>query len=126
VHIVHSNIHPQNILYHPQKKKLFLSDFRYARYLKTPVGQKVPTQLVGHLNYSNDDMVNIFNGEGKEVDLFLNDIHGLKTSFAHVKLQTDGAKKKKLGKDTWEVDLGDLFGEFRALYHNLGRIQPKL
>ena len=28
--------------------------------------------------------------------------------------------------ETWEVNLGNLFGEYRGLYHNLSRVQPKV
>ena len=41
-------------------------------------------------------------------------------------MQNEKAKEKKLSKETWEVDLGNLFGEYRALYHNLSRMQPKV
>ena len=63
---MHSNIHPRNILWHANLKTAYLSDFCYSRFLESPVGQKVKTDVVGNINFSSEDMIRVFDGLSNE------------------------------------------------------------
>ena len=108
--IVHGNIHPQNMVYHEKRKQIYLTDFRFSNYYPYSVGEKSEVQKAVNLNYCSDEIVMIFDGQQQESDLLMNDMTALDQSISQIRKENLRAAEKRLAKEYWDIDLGELFG----------------
>ena len=92
--IVHGDVKPENIMWSPSLQKNVFIDFGLSTVVKEKPGQKTYTGFCGTFEHSYSEMKTLFieNKKGY-VDLFYNDLFGVKSSLDKCDYQTQTIKK---------------------------------
>ena len=87
--IVHGDVKPENIMWSPSLKKNVFIDFGLSRVVKEKPGQKTHTGFCGTFEHSYSEMKTLLIESKKGyVDLFYNDLFGVKSSLNKCDFQT--------------------------------------
>ena len=93
--IVHGDVKPENIMWSPSLKKNVFIDFGLSTVVKEKPGQKTYTGFCGTFEHSYSEMKTLLIESTKGyVDLFYNDLFGVKNSFDKHEIQKN--KKNKI------------------------------
>lgn len=86
IKIAHHDIKIENICYSNEFKKFVFIDFGISRIIEEDIGEKSFTFFRGSLNYCSLEMAGIYGkSNGNFIDLYYNDVIGLKTTLDDLK-----------------------------------------
>jgi serine/threonine protein kinase len=78
LHLMHSDIKPENIMYSPHYKKLVFVDFGLSTIVSEELGGQSRTKFRGSVNFCCLDMAKLFSKRKNGfVDLYYNDLYAL-------------------------------------------------
>ncbi len=90
MHLVHRDIKPTNVCWSPNFKKYVFIDFGLSNILRQTQGQKSYTKFVGTYAFCTREMQKVFSlKESGYIDLYYNDIHGLRKTLENLRLTND-------------------------------------
>ena len=84
LNIIHHDIKPANIMYSNEYKKFVLIDFGFTKTVDSLLGEKEITLFVGTFNYTSPQMKRTVASSDVSVDLYWNDLYGLKLSLQEI------------------------------------------
>lgn len=76
--IVHRDIKPDNIMWSNEFSTPVFIDFGGTTFIKEPLGYRSTTNFIGTMGYVSSEMNNLLNSKKGLVDLYFNDIYGLR------------------------------------------------
>lgn len=82
--VVHRDIKPTNILFSPTFNKNVFIDFGGTEVLKEFLGKKTLTKFIGTASYCSDEAFLLLSYQSLYVDLYYNDIYGLRKSISEI------------------------------------------
>jgi serine/threonine protein kinase len=84
--ICHMDVSPKNIMYSPTFEKWVFIDFGLSRIVKENINEKSFTGFCGTYEFCSSDMASLFRKDSVGwVNLYLNDVWGLKESLKKMK-----------------------------------------
>jgi len=82
-HLIHKDIKPANILV-TQDGTVMLADFGISTHVKESAGETSKTFLEGTFKYMSPRMISLSRYQSGEVDLYHNDMYGLKVTMGYL------------------------------------------